>query len=115
MKHVIFTLCAALLGFAMLSSSSMAQFGQLPSEAPVRLVVSRWQNLDIGPTSETVITRITARPGGNQIEGVIAFADGPISAVDDAVVIMRFSPSGVIEAFDGDSYRAVTALPYVAG
>jgi len=79
------------------------------------LIGPKWHSLDVGPTSETVISTISASPGANQIEGVIAFGDGTISTIDDAAVILRFSPGGVIDALDGNTYRAVKALPYVAG
>ena len=115
MKHVISILCGGLISAAALVDSAIAQIKPQTASPPVMLVGSRWQRLDVGPTSETVIATLSASPGGAQIEGVISFADGPIATIDDAAVILRFSPGGVIDGLDGSTYLAVSALRYVAG
>ena len=91
LKQIFSTLCVGPISAAAFLDSAIAQ-NPRPA-APVRLIGSRWQSLDVGPTSETVVSTISASPAGDQIEGAIAFADGPMANTDDAAVILRFSPA----------------------
>jgi hypothetical protein len=53
--------------------------------------------------------------GGPLIDGVIGFADGPASSFTELGPILRFNPSGTIDARDGSVYRAETTLAYEPG
>jgi len=82
---------------------------------PRLAIGSAWRNLDVGPTSETVISTVSLIPNSSRIEGLITFSQGGVAKLADAAVILRFSKNGVIEALDGDTWRSVAVLPYASG
>ena len=49
------------------------------------------------------------------MDGVIGFALGDVDGFSDYAVSLRFATNGLIEARDGDVYRAVSPVAYAAG
>jgi hypothetical protein len=66
-------------------------------------------------TWEAMITRFTATPSTNAMDGVVGYTLDHADAYNDFAASIRFFTNGMIEARDGDTYRASNPLPYVAG
>jgi len=64
----------------------------------------------------TVVGTVTFRatPSDPGIDGVMGLSAGPPTAFSDLAAAVRFSPTGVIEARDGDTYRADINQTYSA-
>src|SRR5262249_24753868 len=56
----------------------------------------------------------TATPSEPSIDAVIGLAGGAATAFSDLATAARFSPGGVIDARDGDGYRAQLPVTYTA-
>ena len=69
----------------------------------------------IGPATRVLALQLEATPSADQTDAVIGVAAGSPATVDDLAAAVRFGPSGQIEARDGTTYRATTALAYHAG
>jgi hypothetical protein len=72
-------------------------------------------NAQLAGTSGAMLARLTARPSAAGIDAVIGFASGSVDAYNDLAASIRFYTNGLIEARDGDVYRADHAVPYTAG
>jgi hypothetical protein len=46
---------------------------------------------------------------------VVGLSDGPQSAYASLAAIVRFNPSGFIDAYNGTGYSALTSIPYTGG
>ena len=55
-----------------------------------------------------------ARPNAENIDSVIGFSDGEANAYSDLGIIVRFSPTGKIDARNGSGYEASTNYVYEA-
>jgi hypothetical protein len=67
------------------------------------------------PTSNVLMTRFDATPSAANMDGVIGFAQGSVDAYNDLAASVRFATNGMIEARDGDTYRADSAYAYRPG
>ncbi|HEY0481857.1 MAG TPA: hypothetical protein VGD37_30270 [Kofleriaceae bacterium] len=54
----------------------------------------------------------TVTPSGPGIDAVIGLSAGPAAGFADLATGVRFAPGGVVDARDGDGYRADLARPY---
>jgi len=59
--------------------------------------------------------KLNATPSANDIDGVIALADGPQRDDPDLTVIVRFNRFGRIDASNGTRYSAASDIPYAGG
>jgi len=84
-------------------------------DQPGVTIGSEWGNWSFAPTSETVIANVSVSPNNGSIYGIIAISQGAMGTNSIPAVVMRLGPTGVIEALDGNTYRAVNELPYTAG
>lgn len=56
----------------------------------------------------------TATPSIGNIDAVVGLSAGPATAFNSLATAVRFNPSGVMDARDGDTYRADVSRPYSA-
>jgi len=66
-------------------------------------------------TSEYVFTAVPIESSGRPIDAVIGFSDGRADAFADLGPIVRFNPSGFIDARNGSRYEASEPLQYRIG
>lgn len=59
--------------------------------------------------------KFNATPSGNNINTVVGLADGPQRAYTNLAAIVRFNPSGFIDAYNGTGYSSINSIPYVSG
>ena len=64
----------------------------------------------VGPTSTLGVVDLTAAATAVDLDGVLGLAGGPATRLDHLATGVRFAPGGVLDARDGDAYRADTAL-----
>jgi hypothetical protein len=57
-------------------------------------------------------TAFNAQPSAQNIDAVIGLSSGAATTFSDLATAVRFSPSGTLDARDGDAYRADLAIPY---
>jgi hypothetical protein len=72
-------------------------------------------SLDLADASVLDTAAFTAQPSASNLDAVIGLSAGPATRFSDLATAVRFSPSGVLDARDGDSYRADASIPYQAG
>lgn len=72
-------------------------------------------NAQLAGTSGAMIVPLLARPSAANLDAVVGFANGAVDAFSDLAASIRFYTNGMIEARDGDTYRADQAIPYTAG
>jgi len=72
-------------------------------------------NRAIGQPGEVVVTMETAATPTSVLDGVIGLSPDRATSVDDLAAQLRFSPAGVIDARDGDRYRADAVVTYTPG
>src|SRR5207244_13268901 len=56
-----------------------------------------------------------ATPSTANMDGVVGFANGPAADYTNLAPIVRFNPTGTIDARNGGEYAAATAIPYTPG
>jgi hypothetical protein len=71
-----------------------------------------WTNTAFTPQTGSPTVKFNATPSGNDINAVIGLSDGPQSAYAGLAAIVRFNPSGFIDAYNGTGYSALTSIPY---
>ncbi|NVB82229.1 MAG: hypothetical protein HOV81_27865 [Kofleriaceae bacterium] len=72
-------------------------------------------NVGVAPSPGGLAITFTAKPSSANIDGVVGVAGKTVTAYNDMAASIRFFTNGLIEARDGDVYRADVALPYTAG
>jgi hypothetical protein len=74
-----------------------------------------FSNAVTNPGSRVLSAAFTAKASEANMDGVIGLASGDVDAYADFAASMRFYTNGVVEARDGDVYRADRVAPYSAG
>lgn len=74
-----------------------------------------WQNQAIAPQTGTFTAIYTATPGANNIDAVSGCSPAQASAYTGMATQVRFNTAGNIDARNGGTYAARTALPYSGG
>ena len=69
------------------------------------------------PQVETGTFRLEfdATPASTRIDGVVGLSSGPASDFTNLAAIVRFNPTGTIDARNGAAYTAATSIAYSAG
>jgi hypothetical protein len=73
-----------------------------------------WMNTAFTPQTGTFTAEFDAKPSLSPYDSVIGLSNGAVDAFTDLAVIVRFNTSGQIDARNGGSYQAATAIPYSA-
>lgn len=74
-----------------------------------------WQNASVPSVTGKAVFAFDMVPARNPMDGATALTCGPADAFSDFAVAVRFAPNGQIDAINGSSWNAATALRYVAG
>jgi len=74
-----------------------------------------WTTTAFVPQTGSPTVKFNATPSANNINAVMGLSDGPQSAYADLAAIVRFNPSGFIDAYNGTGYSALTSIPYTGG
>jgi len=73
-----------------------------------------WNNHSINTQNSNTTATFVATPSAENIDGVIGFSNGEANAYSDLALIVRFAPSGYIDARDGGKYRKENNIKYNA-
>src|SRR5262249_16245793 len=78
---------------------------------------SAWTNTPFTAQTGSPTVKFNATPSDNPITAVIGLTDGPQSAYANLAAIVRFNPSGFIDAYNGaiGGYSALTSISYTGG
>jgi len=75
-----------------------------------------WVNSAL-PVAQTGAFRVEfdATPASTGIDGVVGLSSGPAGAYTSLAAIVRFNPTGTIDAINGAGYTATTVVTYAGG
>jgi Alginate lyase len=76
---------------------------------------SAWVNTPFTAQTGSPTVKFNATPSGNDINAVVGLTDGAQSVYTSLAAIVRFNPSGFIDAYNGTGYSALTSIPYTGG
>jgi hypothetical protein len=76
---------------------------------------STWQNTAFATQAVPFEASFDATPNLARMDGVVGLSLGPATAYTSLAAIVRFNPSGFIDARRGGAYAATTSVPYSAG
>src|SRR5882724_8546261 len=94
----------------------MTLFEALTHTAEVcKTATAAWTNTPLTAQTGTPTVKLNAIPSGNNINTVVGLSNGPQSAYSSLAAIVRFNPSGFIDARNGAGYSALTSIPYTGG
>src|SRR6266566_3623651 len=74
-----------------------------------------WQNVAIPSQTGAFEVPFDATPSTANMDGVVGLANGPAADYTNLAPIVRFNPTGTIDARNGGDYAAATAIPYTPG
>jgi len=74
-----------------------------------------WSNSSFSAQTGTFTATFNATPSGSPINSVMGLSNGPQTAYTGLAAIVRFNPSGDIDAYNGTAYAAASTIPYTAG
>lgn len=74
-----------------------------------------WSNQAFPEEARQFHVEVDVTPSSTSLDAVVGLSDGSASSFSQLAAIVRFNPSGMIDARDGSSYRADAAVPYLAG
>src|SRR5258708_40195782 len=75
-------------------------------------VTSAWTNSSFTPQTGSPTVKFNATPSGNNINAVMGLSNGAQSIYTGLAAIVRFNPSGFIDAYNGTGYSSLTSIPY---
>jgi hypothetical protein len=73
-----------------------------------------WTNFPLGTQTGSFWAEFDGTPDAANIDAMTGFSSGAAAAWSDQAVVVRFGPTGVIQALNGSAWNAVTAVPYSA-
>lgn len=74
-----------------------------------------WSNQAFPEEAKQFHVEVDVTPSSTSLDAVVGLSDGSASSFSQLAAIVRFNPSGTIDARDGSSYRADAAVHYLAG
>jgi Alginate lyase len=94
----------------------MTLFEALTHSAQVcQTVTASWSNNPFTAQTGSFTVKFNATPSANNINTVMGLTDGSQSAYANLAAIVRFNPSGFIDAYNGTGYSAASSIPYAGG
>src|SRR5438034_1346657 len=98
------------------SMTEVAISGTTTSTAPSCWAsAGAWQNVAIPSPAGAFEAQLDATPTTANMNGVVGLANGPAADWTTLAAIVRFNPTGTIDARNGGDYAAATAIPYTPG
>jgi Alginate lyase len=76
---------------------------------------SAWTNSSFTAQTGSPTVKFNATPSGNNINAVMGLSNGAQSIYTSLAAIVRFNPSGFIDAYNGTGYSSLTSIPYTGG
>jgi chitinase len=76
---------------------------------------SSWQNSAMSSQTGTFTATFDATPSASPTNSVMALSNGAQTAYANFACLVRFNPSGDIDARNGGAYAAASTIPYSAG
>ena len=76
---------------------------------------SAWTNTGFTAQTGSPTVKFNATPAGSNINSVMGLSSGAQSIYTSLAAIVRFNPSGFIDAYNGTGYSALTSIPYSGG
>ena len=80
-----------------------------------KTATSAWTNTGYTAQTGSPTVKFNATPSGNNINAVMGLSNGAQSIYTSLAAIVRFNPSGFIDAYNGTGYSALTSIPYTGG
>jgi hypothetical protein len=74
-----------------------------------------WQNTALAPQTASFTVAFDIVPSAGNIQGITGLSTSVVDSLSDIVAGVRFAPSGLIDAPNGNDYRAANPLRYKAG
>jgi len=74
-----------------------------------------WENAQLDPHGSVFTVEYDVVPSRGDLDAVTGLSNGDADWFDDLAAIVRFAPSGFIDARNGGAYQAAATVPYVAG
>src|SRR5207302_428677 len=74
-----------------------------------------WQNTAFATQTGAFTAEFDATPNSAAMDGTVGLAAGVAASNTDLAVILRFNPSGQIDARNGGAYAAASVMAYSAG
>jgi hypothetical protein len=74
-----------------------------------------WQDTPFANQTGTFTEQYDATPSASPINSVVALSNGAQMAYTGFAVLVRFNPTGDIDARNGGAYAAASVIPYAAG
>ena len=78
-------------------------------------VSSNWSNSSFAGQTGYFTATFSATPLDSPINAVMSLSDGAQSQYTALSAIVRFNPSGFIDAYNGTGYAAASSIPYTGG
>jgi len=80
-----------------------------------KTATSAWTNVGFTAQAGSPTVKFNATPSGNNINAVMGLSSGAQSIYTGLAAIVRFNPSGFIDAYNGTAYSSLTSIPYTGG
>jgi len=80
-----------------------------------KTATSAWTNSGFTAQAGSPTVKFNATPSSNNINAVMGLSSGAQSVYTSLAAIVRFNPSGFIDAYNGTGYSALTSVPYTGG
>lgn len=74
-----------------------------------------WENFAIPAQTGSFTALFEGTPGAINIDAMTGLSSGPAGVWSDQAVVVRFGPTGAIQALNGSTWSAATSIPYSAG
>ncbi len=105
--------------FAEVGSNTECNFALSTGNPPPSCVTATqggpWQNTIMTAQTATFTAQFDATPSAIDINSVVGLSHGAQTAYTGFAVLVRFNPTGDIDARNGGAYAAASAIPYSAG
>jgi hypothetical protein len=101
--------------YAETGTNNVCEFVQSLPTSSCHTGNTTWNNINEASEATTFTAVFSSTPSGSPINSVMALTDGAQSAYTSLPAIVRFNPSGDIDAYNGTGYSAANTIPYTGG
>lgn len=92
-----------------------ADFAAAPASEYMATTGAAWLNKAIAAQTGTFTVSFNMRPSATNIDAFTGLSATSASAFSGVAAVVRFAPTGVVDARNGGAYQAATAFSYQAG
>ena len=97
------------------TSTPIPTSGPTTPPASCKTTSASWQTIPMTAQSGTYSVEFDATPGAANIDTVMGLSPSAATGYSGMAAIVRFAPTGVIDARNGSAYQAATSISYTAG